>query len=595
MTTYDTVVGVDSAYNFPPEVREAIAASQEIQDAIAAMTSGADNGAVPVGKGEQVVYVEDYLDPNRVPGLTDDRAAFEAARLTGKKVFARAGTFYLSKSPDWSDNAFFKGAGKGKTIIKFLDSAPADATLWGNVKLTGTVQGYFSDFTLDGNCNRQGGTLVAAGGSRSSNLTFRNTQHFYVDRVSSINPLLHCFDVTRGHLDYAYLGDGNLATLRSSNVYFDQCDGTNFGDDGFTCHSSDYIHISRSIFYSPRMRTNCNGLEFDGDSRHCTGTNNLTINCYAGIEIKGHGNESAAQDIQINGHIDIGSVRSYNFRHIGFHEGTDPISKTAKNILATNLISINPNNDAGFQDDATPRALAISAYHGVTINGFTAIGRGGYKAGDVAVAIQYRARNINISGINITGWLGADQDISITTGDFVTLSGTIENSAKRAIYVGSTVTSVKMLGLHATAPTDGSAMYGIDCYSTTSALAVDGSSGITIVGYPTAAIRAAGVNWASWNMFVNRALDVPAGTTRIIDLDPSRAYYASSAVFATLTDIPSGATGGYFIQPSNCNSDSVVRTITRNTSGTSQTQYWRVENYISKTSSAWNKNSFTVA
>jgi hypothetical protein len=532
--------------------------------------------------------VEDYLDPNRVPGITDDRAAFEQARLTGKPVRAGTGMFYLSKSPDWGNNAVFKGAGRGRTIIKLLDNAPADVTLWGNASLNGTTQGYFADFTLDGNCQRQGGTLQAAGGSRSSCLTLRNVNYFYIDRVEAINPIQHGFDVTRGHLDYPYVGDGVLATLRSSNVYFDKCVASNFGDDGFTTHSSDYVHFSRCFAYNPRLRGNCNGFEIDGDSRHVTLTNNRSFGCYAGVEIKGHGSESAAQHTTINGHHDTGSVRSYNFRHIGYQEPQDPVSKSATGITCTNLVAIDNNNDKGFQDDATPRALSVSAFQDVTINGFLVKGRGGYSTGAIAVQLQYRA-SATINGLQITGWKGAELDMSLTTSGRVSVQFAIWDSANNAVYVGASVASAKLEVSRLTAPATGGGT-GLDIYNSTN-VEVTGTQSIS--GY-TVPIRSDLSNFANVGVFARRTRAVPAGVTSMKNLDPAFDYYASTATFAAFTtDRPSGASGAYFITHSRSNGDMVVQTITRNTTGT-PVQYWRLLNHVSFDSSPWQQVNTTV-
>jgi hypothetical protein len=598
MTTYDTVVGVDSAFNFPPEVREAIASSQEIKDMISSMTSGTQSGAEPVGKGEQDVYVEDFLDPNRVVGSTDDRAAFEAARLTGKRVRAREGTFYLSKSPDWSDNAWFEGAGKGRTIIKFLDSAPADATLWGNIKLTGTVQMYFKGFTLDGNCGRQGGTLTAAGGSRSSNMTFRNVTHFTVEDVSSINPLLHSFDVTRGHLDYPYLNDGFMATLRSSNGYFNRVDGTNFGDDGFTVHSSDYIHVANSIFHDPRNRTNCNGLEFDGDSRYCTSTNNRTYNCYGGIEVKGHANESSSQAVTINGHISVMDVRSYHFRHIGHHLGPntdtgapgDPVSKSAFDIVATNLVSIFPGNRNGFQDETSPSALTISAFSNVSVTNFTAIGDPSYDfAHNSVVTAMYLSNNIKLSNFNFRDFKGSDQDIYITGGfnksTRVIIDGVnSKNSSPRIIGVGSLNPAVSIDNVQGVAPATG-ALYAIDCGYSTEKINI--GQNIQVEGFPTV-VRFDGTNYSTLAKFLRRAMKSLTGVTKLVDLDVTKDYYFNTTEWATFTDVPLNQGGGNWVEHSVITGNSVIQRVTRNTTGTSQASAWRIIDTSTKGVGAWN-------
>ena len=546
---------------------------------VSTLQDAAIKGRVP--KGERWANVKDYFAANRIEGVTDDLAAFNAALATGRPVYAPAGRYYLSNTPDWSDQTVFVGDGKRKTILKFLDAAAAANNLLANKNLGGTVQMYFADFTLDGNCQRQGGNLPASGGSRSSTFTLRNVQHAYIDRVEAINPIQHGFDVTSGRLDYAYVGDGFLASLRSSNVYFDQCEASNFGDDGFTTHSSDAVHISRSISYNPRLRGNCNGFEIDGDSRYCVLTDNQSFNCYAGIEIKGHGSESAAMETTINGHTDTGSVRSYNFRHIGFQTGSDPVSLSAFGITASNLVSINPNNDAGFQDDSTPRALSISAYTGVVINGFRAVGRGDYGAGAIAVQVQYRASGVVINGLSITGWTGADYDVSLTTNGKVTINGlTITKSANNGIYTGSTVTGVQIYGLNATGPGSGTCL---DIYNSTY-VDIDGVKGVS--GYALE-VRADLTNHPSLAWWKRRLKDLPSGTTLLAGLDLTKNYYASSGAMGLVTDAPSIG-GALIIEHSQLSGDATVQTATRNTTGTtSQGQAWRIV-YSNATAGPWN-------
>lgn len=570
------VAAVNEAMAVPDE-----ALAERIDDTESLTRQALDRFMVKVPKGERWANVKDYLDPERVPGVTDDRPAFEAARLTGRPVYAPADTYYLSQTPDWGDNCRFSGDGKGRTVIKFLESAPAGAILWGVTNFGGTVQGYFSDFTLDGNCQRQGGALVAAGGSQSSTFTLRNVRHFFVDRVSSINSLQHGFDVTRGSVEYAYVGDGNLATLRSSDVHFDQCDASNFGDDGFTTHSSDYVTFSRSIAFYPRLRGNCNGFEIDGDSRYCTLNDNRTYGCYAGVEVKGHGTESAAMFTTINGHRDTGSVRSFNFRHIGYQTGADPVSLTALGITASDLVSIDANNDAGFQDDATPRGLSVSAYQGVVINGLVIKGRRGYGAGAIAVQVQYRA-SAQINGLIISGWTGAELDVSLTTNGRVGITGlNVHDSASNCLYLGSTVASARIDVTRLTAPTAGGGT-GIDAYST-NGVEFSGLDGIT--GYTTA-VRADLTNYASAAHFRRRARDVPAGVTSMKALNPTEDYYASSSTFAAFTtDRPTGVTGGHFITHSRLSADACIQTITKNTG--SSVQYWRILYWSNQTATSW--------
>lgn len=550
------------------------------------------SNAIPVGRGEQWADVSDYLVANRIPGITDDRPAFEAARLTGKRVYAPEGTYYLSLSPAWGDNAFFVGAGKGKTIIKLLDSAPRWISIWDN-GTTGSVQGYFADFTIDGNCYRQGGAMEPDGGSRSSGFTIRYGRYITVERVSVVNPLQHGFDATLGSYDYPYLEDGSApAGTRSSDIHYIECDASNFGDDAFTCHSSDYITYTNCYGFNPRKRENCNAFEIDGDSRYVILNGNRSSGCYGGIEIKGHKEENAARVVQINGHISEGDVRSYNFRHIGHHSGADLVSQSAYDIVATNLISLFSNNDKGFQDEATPRGLVIAAFRRVSIHGLTIIGRGYGYEGQVAIGIQSWSSHISLSGVNISGWGGGDQDISITTGDNISISGVnIQNSSARAIYIGSAITAVQLWGWNATAPTTG-ALYGIDMYSSGSEAAVQ-MSGMNFMGYASP-VRGSGMNWGSPALWTMRARDVPAGITSMKDVDVAFDYYADTTKFATFTtDRPTGATGGFWIRHSPAAADSTIQTITRNTSGT-PVQYWRILNFVAKSSSAWQQATTTA-
>lgn len=521
-------------------------------------------------RGAGWVYISAYLATDRVEGTTDDKPAFDAAFATGKRVFCEPGTYWVSDSPVWSDNVYFQGSGLYNTTIKLLPTAVGNACVMAPSKLTGTVQGVIQDVTLDGFASRQGGVSFS-GGSRGSCLVLRNCSYFYVDRVRGLNPVNHSFDITRGALEYPYGGDGVVATLRSSNCYFNQLQGTGFGDDGFTVHSSDYIHVSNSIFWDPRKRDNCNGIEFDGDSRFCTSTNNRTFGCYAGIEVKGHGNESAAQHIVINGHIDTNSVRSYNFRHIGFHTDAEGFSKSALNIIASNLVSITPNNDKGFQDEAAPRALVISAFVGVSINGLTSYGRGGQTSDDYAIAIQFKSSHINLNNVNISGWSGAERDIAVTSGNYVNISNVlIKNSSKRGIYTSKGIRGLNIANIIASAPAVGG-MYGLDIWDAETA----NITNVVAEGY-LAPIRAGGQNYASMDMFRRRIRSAPANTL-MRDLDPSHDYYISASAFpAQGTDRPAGATGGYLVEHSSMGPGVFFeQTITRNTSNT-PVKYFRI-------------------
>lgn len=539
------------------------------------------------GSGSFKVHLKDYLAPNRVPGTTDDLPAFTSA--LGKTTFGAVtvevepGLFAVSSAILMPSNSELAGAGMDMTTIKLLDSATNDTWVVTNSTPLngGNTNIKVHDMTLDWSYStaRPG----AAGGTRSSNLTFRNVQWGWVDRVKCINIGQHGIDVSSGAIDYPSTGEGGVEPADPSRfIWIRNCVTEGFADDGITTHHSEHIWIEDNFCANPRKRDNCNGIELDDGSRHITLSNNYTEGCYAGLEIKAHGSSNAAQDVIVNGHRDIGSVRSYNFRHIGFHSGSDPVSTTAKNIIATNLVSINPNNDKGFQDTATPRALAISAYHDVSITGFTAIGHGAYGPGDVAVAIQFRSGHINLCGFNISGWNGADVDLSITTGNNVSLTGfTSRNSAKKAIYTGANVTATQLFGLNLSGPADGS--NGLDIYNS------DGVAiaGLAIEGY-TVPVRADLTNYPTPEHFFRRAKDLPGGVTRLVDLPPTTDYYLTTAEFSTMTDKPAGAEGAYWVRHGRTSSDSTIQTLTRNTAnGGLQATYERIVYYVTDTASPW--------
>jgi hypothetical protein len=554
-------------------------------------------GTKPVGQGELCINVMDLMDPSRIVGTTDDLPAIEKAM--GNGTFGPV-ALYFPKGDYWINSAIRQksytrlyGDGMDSTIIHLLPTASNNTYVVTSYDrlTTGNQYLHIHDMTLDwGQSVARPG---AGGGTKSSCLNYANVQQAWITRVKAINGGQHAFDISQGSESYAYVNanpnaandDPNVwATGRSSFVYIDSCEGTGWQDDGITTHGSDYIFITNNRMYDPRGRNNSNGIEVDGGSRHVYLEGNWTSGCYGGVEVKGHQNENAAQDTVINGHIDVGSVRSYNFRHIGHHADADFDSKTAYNILASDLVSIAPNNRKGFQDDMSPRALCISAYVGVMVNGLTAWGDpAGYIAGDVAIAVQYRAKNVTLCGINTKGFKGCDTDISVTSAENVSIiGGGTYDSAFQGIYFGSSITSGKVVGYNGIGPLDGSGTNGIRVYN---------SDGVSItasgwMGYATP-IYADGNKYKNTHMYTMRCRNFPAGTTSMKQLYDAD-YYLDTTAFANMkTDRPNGATGAYFLQNSGANGDSVIQTITRNTSGSSQARYVRVLNWSAQTAGNW--------
>jgi hypothetical protein len=160
---------------------------------------------------------------------------------------------------------------------------------------------------------------------------------------------------------------------------------------------------------------------------------------------------------------------------------------------------------------------------------------------------------------------------------------TTRNSANRAVYTGAEVKAVQIFGVNATAP-DGGSIYGaIDIYNSAG---VD-VYGVASTGYAKA-IRADSVDYLTEDAYQRRTYPLPAGVTRLADLDPLKDYYITTAQWATLTDIPPGTSGGYWVQHGRPSADSTKQSVTRNTSSTTlQTDYYRALNFVAKSSGPW--------
>jgi hypothetical protein len=388
-------------------------------------------------------------------GRTDNTAAFKKAIGNGRvKVIVPPGV-YITKGirlPSWTS---LVGAGKGITTIKLHDRASkgtrlvTNANHWsGNHHLS--VQG----LTLDWNVERLGDVeKTSTWGNHSSCLTYAHVTFGWVKNVEAINPGLHCFDISSPLYNYA--GDGYRSKGGSQYIWLDQLTGYGFGDDGITTHHSDDIFISNSHMCDPSGRahrkgfSNSNGIEVDDGSQNVLLVNNSTARCFGGIEIKAHENSSAAANVQIVGHISLNDNRAYNFRHIGHHKSTDNESKSAYNIIATNLVAVEPIFTHLYQN-STPRGLVVSAYKNVVIHHFTLIGDPlyDYKSNPV-MAIQYRARNVILRNISIKNFNLAGSGVKVFGGenkaDSIQISNLqVDDSLSKEIEIGEGIHQIQI-------------------------------------------------------------------------------------------------------------------------------------------------------
>lgn len=393
-------------------------------------------------------------------GLTDNTDAFKKAIGHGRvKVIVPEGVFITKgiRLPSWT---CLVGEGKGKSTIKLSDSAPKGMRLVTNLNhWRGNHHISVEALSLDWNIERLGDVQkTSTWGNHSSCLTYANVTWGWVKNVEGINPGLHCFDVSSTFYDYS--GDGYRARGGSQYVWLDRLNGYGFGDDGITTHHSDNIFISNCHMSDPSGRahakgfSNSNGIEVDDGSRNVWLVHNSTTRCFGGVEVKAHHTSSAGNNVQIVGHLSVNDNRSYNFRHIGHHKEADPDSKTASNIRATKIISINPV-DTKLYKGSTPRAMVVSAYKNVVINQFTIIGDQEYDyRGNPVVAVQYKARNITLNSVSIRGFHSAGADIKIFGGkqhaDQIALRNIyVEDSAQHAIDIGQGVAKIAMENIKA--------------------------------------------------------------------------------------------------------------------------------------------------
>ncbi|MGG5255277.1 glycosyl hydrolase family 28-related protein [Neobacillus sp. SM06] len=356
-------------------------------------------------------------------GKTDDTQAFQKAIGGGRvKVIVPDGV-YLTKGIQLPSYTILTGSGKRKTTLKLHDDAPKSTRLVTNSHYwLGNHHIYIEGLSLDWNVERLGTQpKTSTGGNHSSCVTFANVKFGWVKKVEAINPGLHGFDITSPYYDYR--GDGKRGWGGSRYIWLDHLIGHGFGDDGITTHHSENILISYSHMCDPSGRahakgfSNSNGIEIDDGSKNVWLSNNSTAHCFGGVEVKAHENSSAAANVQIIGHLSIKDNRSFNFRHIGHHKKTDPESKTAYSIRATNLVAVAPQYTDLYKSSA-PRAMVVSAYKNVVINQFTVIGDPAVDfKGHPVIAVQYRARNIVLNQVTVRNVCNAGAGIKVFGGD----------------------------------------------------------------------------------------------------------------------------------------------------------------------------------
>lgn len=381
-------------------------------------------------KIERIVNVNDYGADPTGEAYSDD--AFKDALRGGKvHVHMTAGTYKIRNGIKLPSDSVLSGEGKDISIIKLSDDSPRETLAITNEDMTGNAHNIaIKSLSVYGNKEARfpeeiSGEVVSynyprpSGGSLSSNIRLAGVTYGYVYDVKSVDALLHGIDVTYASDTYFYQGDGVRVSedLESKYIHIDNCETSGFGDDGITTHHSRFMSITNNVSHDPKnYHGNSNGIEIDDGSQFVSVSDNYTYNTQCGIEIKAHETSTAASVVYVNGHISYKDNRSYVVRHIGHHKSTDIKSKSAKDVMFNNVVSLYPTAN-GVYEGWSPRAMVICAYENVTVTNLTAVGDGAFTAGYPVIAVQYRAENVNLHNINVRGFKNASADVKIYGGD----------------------------------------------------------------------------------------------------------------------------------------------------------------------------------
>ncbi|WP_333980624.1 peptidase G2 autoproteolytic cleavage domain-containing protein [Bacillus pumilus] len=397
---------------------------------------------------ERRVNVKDF--GAKGDGVTNDQAAFELALSSSySEIFVPEGTYLVM---GLSIPSYTRLIGVGKSsIIKLHKSADPKKDVI--VTKPGAEYVQIENLTADWNRSKTNNTIGS--GANATCISIKNAKFVWIRNVYAENAGLHGFDVTSPSYNKSTDNQTVYQTGGSSYVWIDNCVASNFGDDGFTTHFSEYIFITNCYSFDgngsahPSKASNTNGFEVDDGSK------NVWIgNCHSrknarGFEVKAHASAPAAQNVNLSDCTSLNDIRSFDFRHIGHHLSTDPLSTTARNINVVNCFAIKPIYSTMYEG-LSPKALVVSAFVNVNISNFHAIGDPSYDYKKTpAIAFQYKSRNINVSNITVKDFRTSDADIYIYGGaqktDYINISNvSIFESAPIGIKVGSGVTNVNI-------------------------------------------------------------------------------------------------------------------------------------------------------
>lgn len=252
-------------------------------------------------------------------GVSDDSDALDVAiQYCGGRgrLFIPAGIYLISRMIRIPSRSYIFGAGIDKTIIKASTTTPR----WTTLLHTGGPGDkrqhiHLRDITVDGNIlnrleNQEGiegvDWVTGAKALRGSNICICHTEHAVVERLRSIDPALHCLDVTGA----SYYGSGTSSSNGDSFSVNDEssryitvadcyCEGGS--DDNITTHQSSDIIIRGCISRNPtgRQVSNSNAFEIDDGSRNIHISDCIATGARTGFQIKGHDGQAAAYNVSV--------------------------------------------------------------------------------------------------------------------------------------------------------------------------------------------------------------------------------------------------------------------------------------------------------
>ncbi|MGV0166400.1 peptidase G2 autoproteolytic cleavage domain-containing protein [Bacillus velezensis] len=404
-------------------------------------------------------------------GVTDDTEAFKAAFASGKReVFVPAG-IYMVQGLHIPSYVRLYGVGSG-SVIKLHPTATGTSCVLTNSDYTNGNEFILIEYLdLDWNLDKNDNTIT--NGTNANCVGIVNSKFVRVNNVNARNPGVHGFDVSSPVWNSSTDGAEHYQPNGSRYVWIENCTATNYGDDGFTTHYSDYIFFTDCYAYDAngsahdKGSSNSNGFEIDDGSK-----NVWLVNCYSrkncrGFEVKAHSRAPAARNVNLINCYSENDIRAFDFRHIGFHLASEKPSPNAFDINVVNCTAQHPIFSDLYQG-LNPRALVISAYRNVNVSNFNAIGDPTYDyKNTIVISTQYKSRNINLNNISVSGFTTASNDIYVIGGaqksDNVNISNvTINQSALVGIAVGSKVGSVNINNVNMTG-TNKAGSIGVYC------------------------------------------------------------------------------------------------------------------------------------